>query len=285
MVIDLLGKEILKEIQKVPGFEKAVIAGGFCRDHILGGDWKDIDVFFPCKDISTFKHKIKNIIAANLPRFSFVETKLGYNETGGWKAENLLGLAEFYYLDAIEIQIMGYKLHEEDFGKNVSAEFSYGIDQAWTEDCKEIKTSVRFDSDKQNKTATLLSKCDISVLPRHIEKFLRLNKKYKNKFTFRCPDLMFKDYKPETKVKTAEQIWGGMSKSYVKKWIFNDLPPLNVDAEWADAMAAVDQAIPQQEFQGQELQGMMIDEADDVDLEAFAAHEPIQADAPDNPEF
>lgn len=51
---DVVGRSALEELRKFPGFEEAIIAGGFCRDSALGGKIKDLDIFVPCTDIDDF---------------------------------------------------------------------------------------------------------------------------------------------------------------------------------------------------------------------------------------
>lgn len=197
MVIDLLGRTILQEIQKVPGFEGAVIAGGFCRDHILGGNWKDIDIFYPNhKDIFGMAKKLSE---AKIENFDILDTLESYDLRNRWISKKFVGLINCEYLGAIRVQIIGYNLPKEDFGKNVVSEFSYGIDQAWTEDGETIKVSDAFTKDKNYGTATLLIPCKIPELPGNINKFLRLQKKYPNRFSFSCPDLEFKKRPTENK--------------------------------------------------------------------------------------
>lgn len=54
----VIGQSVLQEFRKLKGFEEAIIAGGFCRDSILGGPVKDVDVFVPALNFSDFEHKI-----------------------------------------------------------------------------------------------------------------------------------------------------------------------------------------------------------------------------------
>lgn len=49
-----IGISALQDIRKFKGFENAVIAGGFVRDSILGGEPTDIDIFVPVRDSKEF---------------------------------------------------------------------------------------------------------------------------------------------------------------------------------------------------------------------------------------
>lgn len=64
-MIDIVGVTALQEIQKLDGFKHAVIAGGFVRDGLLGGQFTDIDIFVPFKDSSTFKYFFNKAVKRN----------------------------------------------------------------------------------------------------------------------------------------------------------------------------------------------------------------------------
>ena len=55
VMTNIVGISALEELRKVPGFEQAIIAGGFCRDSVLGGEVKDLDIFIPVHDAYEFK--------------------------------------------------------------------------------------------------------------------------------------------------------------------------------------------------------------------------------------
>src|SRR5687768_11058163 len=46
-MISTIGISALQDFRKTPGFEQAIIAGGFVRDCELGGKFADIDFFVP----------------------------------------------------------------------------------------------------------------------------------------------------------------------------------------------------------------------------------------------
>lgn len=56
---NVIGVTVLQELKKFEGFEDAVIAGGFVRDGILGGEFKDIDIFFPSPDVNHFRKTVE----------------------------------------------------------------------------------------------------------------------------------------------------------------------------------------------------------------------------------
>lgn len=58
-MIGSVGLAALQEIRTFKGFEKAVIAGGFVRDSILGGDFSDIDIFVPIPKGSSFRSTVE----------------------------------------------------------------------------------------------------------------------------------------------------------------------------------------------------------------------------------
>lgn len=180
MPIDIIGKQILNDIKTLPGCDKAIIAGGFCRDAILGGDWKDVDIYVPSKGFKKFDLP-KHYDWYRIPK----ETYAG---------QLLKQVLDIRYLGAVNIQLISYDLPEKDFGKNLVDQFNYGIDQAWTEDGETIHRSDRFLEDEYSSTITLLKECSIDELPKVIDKYLRLKKKYDHKYNFRfkCPNLFWK---------------------------------------------------------------------------------------------
>lgn len=57
---NIVGISALQDLKEFKGFEEAIIAGGFCRDGILGGPFKDLDIFIPAKNTSDFKKIVEN---------------------------------------------------------------------------------------------------------------------------------------------------------------------------------------------------------------------------------
>ena len=55
----IVGVTALQEIRKFKGFESAIIAGGFIRDSIMGGEIKDLDIFISCVDIESFRDTVE----------------------------------------------------------------------------------------------------------------------------------------------------------------------------------------------------------------------------------
>lgn len=236
MPIDIIGKQILNDIKTLPGCDKAIIAGGFCRDAILGGDWKDVDIYVPSKGFKKFDLP-KHYDWYRIPK----ETYAG---------QLLKQVLDICYLGAVNIQLIAYDLPEKNFGKNLVDQFNYGIDQAWTEDGETIHRSDRFLEDEYSSTITLLKECSIDELPKVIDKYLRLKKKYDHKYDFRfkCPNLFWKKTpaigKQNIKEVETKKDWR-KGKDFLKKHWWEALAPGNpVD---------VGQAIPLHQLQ--EIQG------------------------------
>lgn len=51
----------LQELRSVPGFEKAIIAGGFIRDTLHDKTPKDLDIFFPCRSSQEFNAAFRGL--------------------------------------------------------------------------------------------------------------------------------------------------------------------------------------------------------------------------------
>lgn len=215
-MIDIIGKQILNDIKTLPGCDKAVIAGGFCRDAILNGDWKDVDIFVPAKGFKRF----------DLPKHYewYTAPKESY------EGQLLKQVLDILFLGSVRIQLIAYDLPEKDFGKELVSHFNYGIDQAWTEDGEKILYSDKFSEDMQNGQITLLKKCSVDDLPNVIDKFLRLKKKYPNQyFKFNCPNLYWKDSPAIGKQNIKEVKDWRRGRDFLKKaWWQNPVPPAPV---------------------------------------------------------
>ena len=230
MPIDIIGKQILNDVKTLPGCDKAIIAGGFCRDAILGGDWKDVDIYVPSKGFKKF----------DLPKH-YDWYKMPKETYAGQLLKQVLDIR---YLGAVNIQLIAYDLPEKDFGKNLVGQFNYGIDQAWTEDGETIHKSDKFLDDEFNGTITLLKECSIEELPKVIDKYLRLKKKYDHKYNFRfkCPNLFWKKTpaigKQNIKEVETKKNWR-KGKDFLKKhwWEAGQHVPEDAQVQWPPAIA------------------------------------------------
>jgi len=76
---NIIGISALQELRKVKGFENAIIAGGFCRDSILGGEFKDIDIFIPCQSSDEFENLIYSTLGETVKTEVEVISKVDYD--------------------------------------------------------------------------------------------------------------------------------------------------------------------------------------------------------------
>lgn len=196
----IIGQCVLQEVRQI--FPNAVIAGGYVRDQEMGGEFKDIDIFFPCTPLKDVYVPYKNRQKLYLDKSQsdlVVGTKKLVQNNSNFKCENYeisrelekyivdsdyYGKLDLVYKDTIPVQIIGYRLSIEDFAENLVQRFSYNIDMCYYDGTDTVITKPAQTDIKQGK-ATLrpLKGCDLSELPKHINKFFRLQKKY--------PDLRF----------------------------------------------------------------------------------------------
>lgn len=175
---------------KPPSF---VVAGGACRDSILGGQFKDID-FFVSRELDLYSflnnnskwrsipsptNKKKSFLAAPIGDFIFdMDSYRGKNS--GYEHVNLTAMINGWYKESIPVQVMipGIKHYSaDDFGDRLIETFHFGIDQAYY-DGNEITVSEAFQKDHENNTATLLRVDHPRELIGGFEKFKRLEAKY-----------------------------------------------------------------------------------------------------------
>lgn len=198
----VIGETALQELKKVESFKDAVIAGGYVRDSILGGIFKDIDIFIPARNSHEF---IDIVNRAFTTKPKPVEFRIN-NTTGKYDAfpalkgaignftefsdyddneymtynNNYIGKFDCKYMGSIPAQIMGHKFDSKkmsNFGDHVVNDFSYWIDQAYF-DGSQVVESENFKKDRDNGTATLCRLEMIEHLPHALKKFERLKEKY-----------------------------------------------------------------------------------------------------------
>lgn len=182
-MFDIIGTSCLKDIREL-GFPEAIIAGGMARDHILGGDWTDIDVYVSSSR-KKWHYVIDKFLTEGAVKFKYIdEPSIRLPEDYKF-TQKLVGVLNLEYLGGIKVQVMAYDLPLDEFGSNVIKEFNYGIDQVYY-DGKEVIGSEEFEKDQINETATLLKLDSVNSLPKAMKKFLKLQDKYPD-VKFQCP--------------------------------------------------------------------------------------------------
>ena len=69
----IVGVTALQEFRKFKGMEESIIAGGFCRDSLMGASFKDLDIFVPCSSQEDFRRKIEQHLKVIKPAEEFLE--------------------------------------------------------------------------------------------------------------------------------------------------------------------------------------------------------------------
>lgn len=193
--LDIIGMTVLDRVRNQKGFTDAIIAGGYCRDLILGGPFKDVDIFTPSLKDNDAVYEL-----ASHPPKDFVlkdhKVKIDKKPYGN---KRLISVLDLVYLESVPVQIIATNYPDKDFANKCVSDFSFGIDQVWASS-EEIQYTDAFNSDTRfNKATLLVDKLDISEeLPVHMKKFLRLQEKYPN-LVFYCPQLSFNGKKEEKK--------------------------------------------------------------------------------------
>jgi len=228
-MIGSVGIVALQEIRSYKGFENAILAGGYVRDSILGGDFSDIDIFVPLttKSLSAllrdnyemgWKNNFLNNIS-NSERESYIaqgyqveKTEDGWNIKTPEKTRKIGNFTDIYtsdrgyksfkkgsfekadckFLTSIDVDIMGmsWKGKPEHFGEHIVGEFSYHIDMAYF-DGQDTITTPKFERDARNKEATLCRLDSLDHLHSAVMKFDKLRNKYPE-FIFRTNCLEIK---------------------------------------------------------------------------------------------
>ena len=196
--IDIIGETCLQQIHEL-GMKSAVIAGGMIRDAVLGGDWKDIDIYVPYnKEIDVYSLLYEH------EDFNIIDVKYGAMIQEGYRNKALIEVIDAEYAGGIKVQVMPYLLPDNDMFKySLINDFNFGIDQA-VYDGRSVHLSDAFKEDKKRGTATLLKLDRLEQLPSAMEKFSRLKEKY--------PDLIFSSSvlsikkERKKKVKTEDKV-------------------------------------------------------------------------------
>jgi hypothetical protein len=179
MQIPSTWKQLLADIQKVA--PEAVLAGGALRDLDHGLPAKDLDVFIAAGSGNEAEglnelmggHPMTDpeiqMYPDNMPEIQLVADHDPERE----KFNNLTGLPlQFIYIN--------WQTH------NIIKRFDYGLCQIMY-DGRELRTSEQYDTDKQEKTMTLL-RCDNEfALGRSVERFARWKPRYPDhRFVLGC---------------------------------------------------------------------------------------------------
>lgn len=169
------GQILLTQIRN-KGIPNAIIAGGYVRDHYLGGKYKDIDIFFPVTSQRNYYDRLDDI--KNLDGLEIDKTpKEGYK---GYKTF----YTKDYLWNKIPVQFIGHRITEGGFAERLLESFNYDIDKMYYDGTDTIISDVA-EVDKKNKTCTLSSLKEMSYLPTALKKYERFKEKYPG-YKFKC---------------------------------------------------------------------------------------------------
>lgn len=174
------GQILLTQIRN-KGIPNAIIAGGYVRDHYLGGKYKDIDIFFPVTSQRNYYDRLDDI--KNLDGLEIDKTpKEGYK---GYKTF----YTKDYLWNKIPVQFIGHKIQGE-FIPSLMDSFNFNIDKMYYDGVDTIITDEAED-DAKGRWATLNQLKEMSYLPTAMKKYERLKEKYPVlKFRTTCLELI-----------------------------------------------------------------------------------------------
>lgn len=182
MSIDIRARYILGELRKTS--PQAILAGGAVRDTYFGVEPKDYDFFVPTK---AFK-AVTGSLMAKYGKGSFSDKKYAYARNSYLK-----GVYDTK-IEGCDVQIMSSDFEgNDDFALNVVNTFDFGINRIYYDGGGILRDTEDFQKDDSQNTMTLYTLNDIKYLPKYLDRFQRINAKYKNRFTFKSPCIMIVD--------------------------------------------------------------------------------------------
>lgn len=179
-MVNVISKVLVPDLKKLLGRD-FVIAGGFIRDALLEGPFKDVDVFIPVLNSSDFNETVNKIYDRSEElKFSGLspagDLSYDFHKTGLRQVWNLK------YRETIPVQIVGMIYQEKfDFKKFsdfLFSDFDYSINQC-SYDGEEVYQSELCKSDMERRVARLLTvRGNPNNLEKAISKFTKLKEKY-----------------------------------------------------------------------------------------------------------
>lgn len=281
MTISTFAISALQEIRKIKGWENAVIAGGFVRDYLLGMDFKDVDIFVPCSDSwefrkvfgevktkSPFKLKLSSSLTSTdtftkffgLSKIETPEPKeepklkiqgfsdFSFGEKGAKKyssrdvSPHFIDMVNCKFMGNIDVDIMAINLpNDENFGQGVIDNFNFNLDKVYFNGVESV-TSREHQRDVDRGKATLCRLDSMEYLPRAMDKFKRLQDKYKHLiFDCSCLEIKGKEKKTVKKpLKNIMQAWNDLGAEGNGGARVNQFLQPALDAVGANAVRGLD---------------------------------------------
>lgn len=176
--MDPIGRDVLTKVKNAKGLEGAIIAGGFVRDHIMGGRFKDIDIFIPYDG-----NKVPNEffdwfdVQKEFTDFKVMSNIISESKTQEDDYSGIPGLKEVFsvkYLETIPVQFI---FHSDPDPDTLLSSFDFNICKCYF-DGDDVHVSDEADKDLANNQATLANVRSIEHLPKHLDRFNRWKEKY-----------------------------------------------------------------------------------------------------------
>jgi Poly A polymerase head domain len=206
--MDIIVKKVLSIIQSNPDLSQTILAGGAVRDSILGMEPKDYDFCIPRVTHMSASNLVYQIME-NLTK-AFPEMLILNPEEKGREYAQSVGVKRVY-----GVEILGRKIdlifthffNTEDFAQKVLDTFDYGLCKVYFDGNIVNDSDEHFQSDLSNNEMTLLKLESLSHLPKAIDRFNRINKRFKEatgmQLFWNCPSLIMVPQKsPEEEFKS-----------------------------------------------------------------------------------
>lgn len=176
--MDPIGQDVLTKFKSInPVFKDAMIAGGFVRDHILGGRFSDIDIYYPT-ETSTTEDAIDEILGNKYYDADLVFHSVAGEDHHYKKIEGLIVVINFKFKGSIPVQVMAYKVEDKDtFKEKVLESFDFNICKLYFDGDKTY-VSKEAEEDIKYSRATLVKAKDFDNYTKSLSRFERWRVKY-----------------------------------------------------------------------------------------------------------
>lgn len=176
--MDPIGQDILSRVKNNRNYEHAIIAGGYVRDMVLGGKFKDVDIFIPdYKRSSGSFDKIDDLFefieSDSLFKFKEVLSKNNSN----YDSDFLVISATFR--EVIPVQFMLTKIGPDNFVEDLFKTFDFDLCKCYYNGEKQIITPEA-ERDIYSNTATLSYVKDMNAFSKSMTRFASWKIKYPN---------------------------------------------------------------------------------------------------------
>lgn len=200
--MDIIVKTVLDFIQNKEEYKNSIIAGGAVRDHVLGFQPRDYDIFVPLS-----KRSLPILISDIKKEFGIeeVENKSKDYETSVGTINNVSN----FVFEGKEFDLIAKSFeNNEEFGDNVIKEFDYGLNMIYYNGLYIEDNNEKFRYDHNNYSMTLINMSSMYDLPKLMKRYFNFNERNKQNYAFRseCFSLNAKETTLKTRPTNTKSI-------------------------------------------------------------------------------